>query len=49
MELDDEAARVNDKSTVLIVFTYIPPMVTVAQVRSEKAGVPSAGPVAARM
>lgn len=29
--------------------TYMPPMVTVAQVRSEKAGVPSAGPVAARM
>lgn len=32
-----------------LVSTYIPPMVTVAQVRSEKAGVPSAGPVAARM
>lgn len=31
------------------ILTYMPPMVTVAQVRSEKAGVPSAGPVAARM
>lgn len=29
--------------------TYMPPIVTVAQVRSEKAGVPSAGPVAALM
>lgn len=29
--------------------THIPPMVTVAQVRSAKAGVPSAGPLAALM
>lgn len=29
--------------------THMPPMVTVAQVRSAKAGVPSAGPVAALM
>lgn len=29
--------------------TYMPPIVTVAQVRSGKAGVPSPGPVAALM
>lgn len=29
--------------------TYMPPIVTVAQVRSAKAGVPSPGPVAALM
>lgn len=33
----------------LSLHTYMPPMVTVAQVRSAKAGVPSAGPVAALM
>ena len=34
---------------VMRLITYMPPIVTVAQVRSEKAGVLSPGPVAALM
>lgn len=51
----NEAASAQSEKQRLLFFdfftdlTYMPPMVTVAQVRSENAGVPSAGPVAARM
>lgn len=39
----------DDKDMKWTESSYMPPMVTVAQVRSEKAGIPSPGPVAALM